>query len=56
MAKLKKYRVLADGVESDQTGKRFEKGETVTSKDFKQSVILNWLEIGALEEITDGEG
>lgn len=58
MAKVKEYIVLSDGVENDKTGKRFEKGAKVTNKDFKQSVIRNWLKTGVLgkQESEHGEG
>ena len=43
-AKVKRYEVLIP-CRNDETGKRFDVGGLVTSKDFKKTVIDNWLEI-----------
>lgn len=57
---MKKYIVLATGLDNSKTGQHFAKGDTVLSSDFTRAAIRNWLEIGALKEITkkdssDGE-
>ncbi len=57
-AKIERYEVLIL-CRNDKTGKRFDVGGVVTSKDFKKAVINNWLEIGVLkpaprERLNDG--
>lgn len=56
MAKLKpidrpekvEYYIAQTGLSSDSTGRSYEAGDTVTSRDFGPETIANWLEIGAL--------
>ena len=49
----KRYRVIAQGVSNDETGKRFAKGDIVTSSDFSAATLKNWAgERAAIVEVT----
>lgn len=42
------YFIAQAHLTNDATGREYEAGETVTSRDFEPEVITNWLEIGVL--------
>ncbi len=39
----KRYRVIAQGVSNDETGKRFVKGDIVTTSDFSAATLKDWV-------------
>ena len=39
----KQYRVIAQGVSNDETGKRFVKGAIITTSDFSAATLKNWV-------------
>jgi len=49
-----KYKVLIP-CRSDKSGKKYQPGDTLTGTEFPKEVIANWLEIGVLEAVKDGD-
>ena len=51
----KRYRVLAERVSNDETGKSFKRGEIVTSSDFSAATLKHWAgQRAAIRRIFDG--